>query len=162
MARSRDFLQDLGPLGVTARIKRLSDALTASIKELYRAQGLDLEPSWHLVLLLLAERAATPTEIAAALHLSQPATTQMLRRLDARGYLRFDPNEDDARSKRVRLSPLARRRLPRFERVWAAGRAAVTELVEREAGFLRGLGRLESRLEERGFRARVEEHLDEG
>lgn len=44
-----DFLVGLEYLGVTARIKRLSDTFFYSIKELYKQLGITIEPSWHLV-----------------------------------------------------------------------------------------------------------------
>ena len=48
-----DYLGAMKHLGLTARIKRLNDALNYGIKDLYKSEGLDIEPSWHLVLLLL-------------------------------------------------------------------------------------------------------------
>ncbi len=41
----QDFLKELEFLGVTARIKRLSDSLFYSIKGLYASENIDLEPS---------------------------------------------------------------------------------------------------------------------
>lgn len=51
-----DFLVGLEYLGVTARIKRLSDTFFYSIKELYKQLGITIEPSWHLVFLILKDQ----------------------------------------------------------------------------------------------------------
>lgn len=160
MRLSGDFLQDLDHLGVTARLKRLSDTLSASIKELYRSQGVDIEPSWHLVFLYLKEHgSATMTDIATSLRLSQPAMTKMLERMVARGYLEVERDAADGRRKNVRLSARARRRLPRLERIWAAGRATVREILGSDPAFLAQLAEFESRIAKKSFEERTMERL---
>ena len=154
-----DFLRELEFLGVTARLKRLSEGLSTSIRELYRASGVDLEPSWHLVLLYLEGRTATPSEIAASLELSQPAVTKMIDRMVRKGYLDVRPEEADARKKNIRLSARARDRMPDFARIWAAGRAAVRDILGHDTAFLRQLAALEDRVGRKGFAERALEHL---
>lgn len=157
-----DFLKDLAFLGVTARLKRLSDALTAGIKEFYQANDVDIEPSWHLVLLFLRDGDATPTEISTALNLSQPAVTEMIKRMVARGYVDVRPDEADGRKRNVRLSDRARDRLPALERIWAAGESAIREMLEHDMAFLGHLEALEARVGRRGFKERALEHLGHG
>ncbi len=157
-----DFLRELEFLGVTARLKRLSDALSVSIKELYRTNGVDFEPSWHLVLLFLQNRTATPTEIATALKLSQPAVTTMLRRMVAKGYLDVIPDHGDGRKKNVQLSAKARDSLPALRRVWAAGEVAIREILGSETAFLGQLKAFENQIDAKSFVRRAVEHLDHG
>lgn len=158
----RDLLRELHHLGLTARIKRLSDSLSASIRQLYQAQGVDLEPSWHLVFVLLKEReTATMTEIAAALHLSQPAVTKMIKRMASRGYIDVVDDERDGRKKRLQLSHKARRELPRFEQIWDAGRRAIEEMLETNQGFLEALERFEEEVRSKSFRDRALERLSD-
>ena len=154
-----DFRRELAFLGVTARLKRLSETLSASIRELYRARDVDLEPSWHLVLLFLKHRNATLTEMAASLSLSQPAMTKMIGRMRARGYLEVLPDQADGRRKDIRLSPKARERLPAFERIWQSGEAAVRDIVGDDTAFLGHLAALEDRLDQKSFAERALAHL---
>ena len=156
----QDLLLELGHLGMTARIKRLSESLSQGIRELYRAERLDLEPSWHLVLLMLADRGhASVTEVAAALRLSQPAVTKMIKKMAAAGYLEVAEDDGDRRRKVLRLSRRAKAQLPVFERVWEAGRASVEELLEGNEAFLEGLELLERQLRTTGFKDRALERL---
>jgi DNA-binding MarR family transcriptional regulator len=157
---SADFLRELEFLGVTARLKRLSDGLSTSIRELYRVRGVDLEPGWHLVLLYLEGRTATPSEIAASLKLSQPAVTKTINRMVLRGYLDVRPEDADARKKNVRLSAKARDRMPDFARIWDAGQLAVRDILGRDTAFLRQLEVFEDGVGRRGFSERALEHLD--
>lgn len=156
-----DFLEDLGHLGVTARIKRLSDSLTSGIKALYLLQGVDIEPSWHLVFLYLKDReSATVSEIADSLRLSQPAMTNMVQRMLERDYLDVAPDDGDGRKRNVGLSGRARRMLPRFERIWAAGEASIGEILGRNTAFSGQLAAFESQIRERSFDERVVNHLN--
>lgn len=159
MPVQEDFLKSLELLGVTARLKRLSDALTANIKELYREQGADIEPSWHAVLLYLRERTATQSEIANALRLSQPAMTKMIQRMTAKGYLEVLDDDEDGRKNIVRLTRLARRRLPALEKIWQAGRRAVAEILRGNMDFLRHLEAIETKFNRADFLQRASKHL---
>lgn len=163
MARvNDDFLRNLGFLGFTARLKRLSDGLTADIRELYRAQDIDIEPSWHLVFLFLEDRTATPTKIAVSLNMSQPAVTKMIKSMVAKGYLDVAEDDADGRKKNVRLSPRARRRMPAFEKIWEAGRAAIEDVLGGDAAFLGDLEALEDEVAREGFTDRAVARLENG
>ena len=75
----KDFVKDLGFLGVTARLKRLSDSISYSIKEMYKKQNIAFEPSWHLYILFLREYPlSSMTEISESLRI----TLDMLRTAD--------------------------------------------------------------------------------
>ena len=157
-----DFLMDLRFLGVTARVKRLSDALSVGIKELYQLNDIDLEPSWHLVLLYLKQQAsATMTEIAEALRLSQPAMTKMIHRMMAKGYLEAVREDSDGRKKNIMLTAKARERLPVFERIWTAGQESIREILDSNEEFLEHLEDFESKIRSKGFADRAMERLGE-
>lgn len=155
-----DFARELRYLGVTARLKRLSDAFSASIKELYQANGVDLEPSWHLVLLFLKRHStATMTEIASSLDISQPAMTKMISRMLRKGYLEVVRDETDSRKKNICLSALAVERLPVFERVWRAGQESIREILRTNPELLSALDLLENEIRRKSFKERAMERL---
>ena len=157
---TNDYLRELRYLGVTARLKRLSDALSTSIKELYRSQGFDIEPSWHLVFLYVKRHPETTvTQLADALKLSQPAMTKMLDRMAKRGYLRIRQDGADGRRRCISLSSLALARLPEFERVWGAGENSIRELLAESDALLQGLEQIEDKLQHQSFAQRVTDRL---
>ena len=157
---SNDYLVELGFLGVTARLKRLSDKISKSIKELYTQNGVDIEPSWHLVFLYLSSNpACTMSGLADALRLSQPALTKIVKRMVKKGYLEIDRDLQDGRRKILSLSSKAALQLPVFEAIWAAGRMAVRDILEGNDVFLEALVDFENEIEVRDFRQRATEHL---
>ncbi|NOU59122.1 MarR family winged helix-turn-helix transcriptional regulator [Marinifilum caeruleilacunae] len=156
----RDFLKELEFLGVTARLKRLSDNLSYSIKDLYQQKDLDIEPSWHLVILLLKKQeSSTMSEIADLLQLSQAAATKMLNKMIQKGYLISVRDEKDNRKKMIQLSDKAKLELPKFEKVWNAGQSSIRDILQSNTDFLNNLSDFEDKLKEKSFQQRALEHL---
>lgn len=158
---SDDFLKELEYLGVTARLKRLSDAFSTGIRELYKAAGVDIEPSWHLVFIKLKRQGqCTMTELAGDFHMSQPAVTRVIGRMVRKGYVTVSRGEQDGRTKVLRLSAKAERRLPQFERIWQAGKASIRDMLRANKNFLGCLDKLEAEVRRRDFRERAMRHLE--
>jgi DNA-binding MarR family transcriptional regulator len=86
--------------------------------------------------------------------------TKMIQRMTDRGYLKVSVDPDDSRKRVIGLSRLARKRLPAFERIWAAGQQAVAEILKANPGFLRSLQSLESEMGRKSFLDRARKNLD--
>lgn len=157
-----DFLSSLGALALAARLKRLSERMGAEARVLYAELGLDVEPRWYLVFLLLEQRGRLGImEIAAALGWAHPSVVTVVRQMEARGFLTSTANPDDGRSTRVGLSPRGRAQLARARPVWDAARVAIEELLG-EAGqdALSVVTALEAAHARRGFRQRTRDALE--
>lgn len=141
----KDFLKDLGYLGVAARIKRLSESLFYSIKDFYKHANIDIEPSWHLVLLILKDnREVSMLELAKTLNLSKPAITKMIKKMEQLDYVNIAPHALDNRKKMVRLSEKAKEKLPELQEIWNAGSLAVATLLDGNSQFMSSLEKLEN------------------
>ncbi len=155
-----DYLKELKYLGVTARLKRLSDILSVSIKELYLANDVEIEPSWHLLLLYLQrEKESTMTEIADAFRFSQPAITKMITRMVKKGYIDVKKDESDSRKKILKLSAKAKNNMPKFELIWNAGQKTIKEVLKTNSQFLKNLENFELQIYEKSFKERASEKL---
>ncbi len=158
-----DFLNELEFLGITARLKRLSDTLSYSIKDLYKTQCMDIEPSWHLVFLLLKkEKEVSLTEIAASLNFSQPAMTKMISRMKKKGYIETSISEKDSRKKLITLSDKAKRELPKFEKIWDAGQKSIQQILAENMEFFVNLEKFENQIQAKSFKDRALENLKDG
>ncbi len=156
-----DFLIDLDYLGLTARLKRLNDAITKDIKQMYLSEGVDIEPSWHLVFLYLEKhKTCTLTETADAFHISLPAAFKLAKKMKRKGYLEIQKDKNDNRKKVIKLTPKARTQLPNFERIWDAGQNAIRDSLANNKSFLSSLRKFEKAMEEKSFKRRIKEKLD--
>ena len=156
-----DFLK-LGYLGLITRLKRLSDSMLYSIRDLYKLKGIDIEPNWHLVFLILKKhQTRTMTEIAESFHLSQPAIVKIIDKMKKRGYIDIINDTNDNRKRQLLLSQKAIKDLPMFENIWAAGQESIKEMLEKDEIFLDRIEKLEQHLENNNFKERVLNHLKE-
>ncbi len=155
-----DYLKELEHLGLIARLKRLSDNMLYSIRDIYKIKGFDIEPNWHIVFLLLKKyRSRTMTQISDSLGLSQPAIVKMINKMKESGYIEVVVDSVDNRKKQLMLSKKAKKELPTFEKVWSRGEATIAELLTKNKTFTSQLEDIEKQLEEKSFKDRVMSRL---
>ncbi|NER13577.1 GNAT family N-acetyltransferase [Leptobacterium flavescens] len=148
-----DFINELGHIGFTARMKRISDLLLYSAIDHYKQSGLGIEPNWHLIFLILKEeKALTVTEIAARLRFSHPAIIKIVRKMEEEGFLERSTDASDSRKQLISLSKKAIRKMPVFEKEWSDIEIVIKELISDD--FLADLDRLEQKLGEKNFSER--------
>ncbi len=154
-----DFAKELGCLGFTMRLKRISDALMHDGKKMYKQLGLDIEPNWYVIFRLLKEGGQlSVTEIAEQVGLAHPSIITLTNKMIKAGYLLSCQCEDDSRRRLLKLSAKAHDNLPVFEKVWAAGEASVIEATE-GTEIMINLSLIEERFTKKGFRQRTLDKL---
>ena len=151
-----DFLKELGYLVLIARLKRLSDSMLYSIRDLYKLKSIDIEPNWHLVFLILKKhKTRTMTEIAESFQLSQPAIVKIIDKMKKKGYIDIINDTNDNRKRQLQLSKKAISELPFFEKIWNAGQESIREMLEENEEFLNLLEKMEQHLDNKSFKERV-------
>ena len=157
---NQDFLIEMGFPGLTGRLKRLSDSFVYSTREYYRSHGLEIEPNWHMIFLLLKKnKQLTITEIAEALHLTHPAIVQLVNKMKKKGYITATKDPKDQRKSQLMLSKKALNKLPEIETYWKAGNKGLEEIMEHRDHILKELSILENNLEKEDFKERSERIL---
>jgi len=155
-----DFVSQLGYLSMAARMKRLSDHILHSARQFYKAEGIDIEPNWYLVFLLLKERQCLSiTEIGEELQFSHPSVITMVRKMRDNGYLKCTTDPKDSRRQLVKLSPKAMEKLPEYERIWQAGEKSIRALFKGQTDFLDQLDLLQRLYKEKDFKTRTQNEL---
>ncbi len=128
-----DFIAELGYIGFTARIKRISDLLMYSAINHYRSSNIGIEPNWHLVLLLLSkEGSQTVTQIAERLYLSHPAIIKIIKKMKESGLVESTTHQKDGRKQLISLSEKAVRLLPVYQQEWATIERVLLQMVDEE------------------------------
>lgn len=155
-----DFLKELEYLGLIARLKRLSDSIFYSIRDLYKLKNIDIEPNWHLVFLILKKhKTRTMTEIAGSFQLSQPAIVKIINKMRKKGYIDILNDTSDNRKRQLQLSQKAINELPGFEKIWNAGQESIKEMLKGDEVFLDLVEKLEQHIESKSFKERVLDQL---
>lgn len=157
---NRDFVSELGCLGFTMRLKRISDALIHDGRRMYREMGLDIEPNWYVIFRLLKrEGRLTVTEIADRILWAHPSVIAITNKMIKAGYLHSIRHETDNRKRELDLTKKAEEMLPQFERIWDAGERGVIQALK-GTDAMEIIATLEERFFSKGFRERTIEQLN--
>lgn len=146
-----DVIAELGHLTLGSRLRRVGERLQGATQHWLRSQGVDV-PAAQLPALAALGRLGPLTvgELARALRLTQPGVTRTVARLAGAGLVTITPDVDDARIRRVALSPAGRELVTRGEaELWPRVDAAVSALCAAlEGPLLAQLAGLEHTLDE--------------
>ncbi|MDC6365103.1 MULTISPECIES: bifunctional helix-turn-helix transcriptional regulator/GNAT family N-acetyltransferase [Flavobacteriaceae] len=153
-----DFLTQIGHLGFTARMKRLNEKIVSSTIDHYSRLGLDIDPNWHVIFLLLKEKEKlSVTEIATTLGFSHPAIIKITRKMKERGYLETFKDEKDGRKTLIQISKKGKEILPTFEQEWFRIQEILEEFVGND--FLNKLDILENKFLKQSFHESYASHF---
>ena len=151
-----DFINELGYLALATRLKRISDAMVHSGRQMYKELKMDIEPNWFLVFKLLQKfDGLTVTEMAKKLHFSHPSVITLVGKMESKGYISSANHIDDSRKRVYSLSEKALEQLPEFEKIWQAGTSGVKKLFHDSDAFLQQLESIEVQLSKEDFMTRT-------
>jgi len=157
----KDFALELGYLGFTMRLKRLSDALMHDGKRMYKQLGTDIESNWYVIFRLLkAEGELSVMEIADQIRLAHPSVISLTNKMIKAGYLSSVQCSEDSRKRLLSLTEKALNKLPQFEEIWRAGEKSIIEVLE-GTEMIKDLEIVEKRFADKGFRERTIGNLQE-
>ncbi|OUL60122.1 MULTISPECIES: MarR family winged helix-turn-helix transcriptional regulator [unclassified Flavobacterium] len=155
-----DFLIELQLVGLTSRLKRLTDNILYSTKDFYKAVGVDIEPNWHLIFLLLKKHEElTVTEISERLQMSHPAIVKIIRNMKAKGYIETKTDTTDSRKQLLYLTEKAKLALPQLEKCWEACILTMNELLDGNELFLKNLELIEEKIGKKSYKERTLNNL---
>ena len=156
----KDYLRELGFLALASRMKRVSDEMIHSGRDMYKSLEVDIEPNWYMIFLLLKEeKELSVMEIAKRLRLSHPSIIAIIEKMAKKGYLKSRKCDMDGRSQKWSLTARSIKALPDFERIWESGTLGL-EFLMGKTDLLDLLNQLEDGLENNSFKERTLERLE--
>lgn len=152
-----DFFEKLGALGLGSRLKRLSDIYLSDVRRLYQESGIEFEPKWFPVFVLLLERKQiTITEVAELLNLTHPHVSLYAKEMIRAKLAHFVDNPGDGRSRLLTLTQKGRATARQLQPLWIRIDKAVKEILkETDPDFLFTLKKMETALVRTSLRQRV-------
>lgn len=152
-----DLIRELGPLALSARLRRLSERLHRDTSRLYRESDLDMEARWFPIIHILADgRSASVTEIATRVGMTHPAVHQIVNAMALANLLRSETDGQDQRRRLLTLTDKGREVVHGLQPLWDRIRAQTDLLLADSGSDLMGaLEAMERQLDERNFYQRV-------
>ncbi len=158
-----DFVNELGHLALATRLKRISDAMVHSGRNMYKSLNMDIEPNWFLIFKLLSKHnQLSVTEMARKLHFSHPSVITLVSKMKEKDYLQSFIDPEDSRRQLFMLTEKAHEHIPEFDMVWRAGTKGVRDLFPTDSSFLEQLETLEIKLSQSNFMERTLNELQHG
>jgi DNA-binding MarR family transcriptional regulator len=157
-----DFIQRQGAAAFGTRLRRLSGRIDREVQALYRRHGIDFEPRWFPVFLVLDELGPLSVgDLAVRIGVSHAAISQVRGRLVAYGLVRVSSHAVDRRRQVLALTARGRTKARRMRPLWEAIAAATGVLcAEGAPRLLDQLDGLEAALDRQALGLRVRAVLD--
>lgn len=125
-----DIIEQLGPLALASRLRRLADRLQKDVSQVYQDLNIEFEARWFAVVYYLKDRDAVPlTTVATDLGLTHPAVNQVAGMLTRRGLLQSSRDPEDYRRRLLSLTRRGRETVAALEPVWTVISEATGELA---------------------------------
>lgn len=156
-----DYLKELGALALASRMKRLVGILGNDVKGIYRAENIEfgtlLMPITHL---LNAKGQLQINQIVDYLGISQPAVTQLCKRLKKEGFIYIECVHGDQRKRCVRLTSKGIRDIQKLLPIWHEIDVAVNDMMSHEeANLIAAIDSFEMQYQKQSLQERVLEQL---
>ncbi|RTZ46744.1 MarR family transcriptional regulator [Chryseobacterium arthrosphaerae] len=147
-----DFIKELGYKALDSRFKRISDRMSHDVRKFYKEFGIDVEPNWYLVLMLLQKKGEISiTDIAEPLGYSHPSVVVIVKKMTDKGYLLIKKDRTDKRKQIISLSLKAIEMLPQLEKIWDSCEKAILQLLSEDLAILSYLDSIDQELKSESF-----------
>lgn len=153
-----DFIKELGYKALDSRLKRISDRMSHDVRKFYKEFGIDVEPNWYLILMLLQQKGEISiTDIAEPLGYSHPSVVVIVKKMTEKGYLLVKKDRTDKRKQIISLSPKAIEMLPQLEQIWDSCEKAILQLISEDLTILSYLDDIDHELKSESFYSRFKQ-----
>ncbi|MDO8295943.1 MAG: MarR family transcriptional regulator [Caulobacter sp.] len=151
-----DYTREAGGAAIGARLRRLSAAFDGDATRVYAALGIAFEQRWYGVLNQIALRGpATVGELATTLRITHVSVSQTRQSLEKAGLVVTQPDDEDARRKRLALTPAGQALVDRLTPLWDVFADAALALDAEAGGLAIALDRVDDALARRSLFDRI-------
>jgi DNA-binding MarR family transcriptional regulator len=153
-----DITRRYGPAAIGGRLRRLSESIDEDARVIYAELNISFQQRWVGLLEELSKRGPRSVgELAETLGIRHSSVSQTRRSLEEEGLVEAADDPDDARSRRLRLSPAGKKLVQKLEYVWDVLNQASVELDQEAGHVVAALDRLDAALRRKSLYDRVHE-----
>lgn len=128
---SSDWLEALHGLALGSRMRRLVDYLTSQVREVYAAEGIEMDPPHFSILTLLHQEGPLPVSaIAERIGMSRATVTKRVKQLESEHLLVRVPSPTGRRRTDISLAPQGQQQVQQARPAWIAIGAVVNRRLE--------------------------------
>ncbi|CAM1344526.1 bifunctional helix-turn-helix transcriptional regulator/GNAT family N-acetyltransferase [Tenacibaculum amylolyticum] len=155
-----DALQGIGEVGLGSRLKRLSEYMMKETQIVYDTLHFDFDPYLFPTLkVIIYKKQVTNTEINQSLKTSQPATTQVINKLDKKGLIVLKEHPSDKRKKVISLSKKGENLVERIQPLWESIELTIKEFTRISSdSLIEHINVLEKKFSKQSFSEAIMEH----
>ncbi|WP_083629447.1 bifunctional helix-turn-helix transcriptional regulator/GNAT family N-acetyltransferase [Tenacibaculum agarivorans] len=155
-----DALQGIGEIGIGSRLKRLSEYMMKDTQLVYDKLGFDFDPYlFPTIKVIHNKREVTNTEINQSLKTSQPATSQVIQKLDKKGLILLKEHPIDKRKKLITLSEKGIQLIQDIKPLWKSIEHTIKEFTRISSdSLIEHINTLEKKFTEKSFSDAIMEH----
>lgn len=151
-----DYTREVGGAAIGARLRRLSAAFDGDIARVYAALGIAFEQRWFGVLNQIAlQGPVTVGELAATLRITHVSVSQTRQSLEKAGLVITRSDDEDARRKRLALTPAGQALVDRLTPLWDVFAQTAAALDAEAGGLAMALDRVDDALARRSLFDRI-------
>ncbi|WP_341214555.1 bifunctional helix-turn-helix transcriptional regulator/GNAT family N-acetyltransferase [uncultured Wocania sp.] len=148
-----DALRGYGELGLGSRLKRVSEYMMKETQLVYNHFNIDFDPYLFPMFKIIANKdGVTNSEIQRALQFTQPAITQSINKLSAKGLIIYKDDKLDKRKKIIYPSNKGNKTLEKLKPIWKSIDKIIKEYtLESSSSLIEHLNILENKLSKKSF-----------
>lgn len=155
-----DLISTLGYKALDSRLKRISDRMSHDVRRFYKELGMDIEPNWYLIFMLLQKGEEIPiSAIAEPLGYTHPSVAIIVKKMADKGYLHVKKDSEDKRKQMVSLSDKAMKMLPQLEQIWHSCERAILKMLADDLAILTHLDNIDLELKNNSFHDRFKQEF---
>jgi len=157
---SVDHLRSLGRVGLGSRLRRLSERLMGDVSRVYKAVGIEFNPTWFplfsLIAMLPDGSGITVMDASKQLKLTHGAVSQFAKEMMRAGLIQMRVHAGDARRRTMQLGMQGRVLRMRLRPLWDSLDVAVDQiLTEAKVDLLGAVTRIEDALDRESSESRI-------
>lgn len=152
-----NIIDETGVLAISSRLQRLCDQIRREGALIYKESGVDFEPKWFPVILVLSKKkqALSIADLAAEIGIAHPSVIQLVKELEEKGLVKSSSHSSDKRKRLLALTPKAIRTIEKMKPVWKNMAKTLEKITDTRNNLMKAMDEVERQMQKESFYERT-------